>query len=235
MARMNPNITVAADLAALDKNVTESLEDGEAAVQKTVVDDASEMWLGSKEDLDAVADVGDFPEIEQAMPEEVISPAQQVPLPHSTRTRPNGTPHTPHPTHHTPQSTHHTTHHTPHPTPYGSTMPPQSGRPVPTRHPTTTTNTHNPQLNPAAPICLLGLVGQVALPSTPSVPSIKPLWPSGVGISPCLAHGVVGYRGFGCGISRSRVWGLGYWVHEDAGVACSCLGFWVPGALGLGS
>ena len=32
---MNPNITVAADLAALDKNVTESLEDGEAAVQKT--------------------------------------------------------------------------------------------------------------------------------------------------------------------------------------------------------
>jgi len=77
VARMNPNITVAADLAALDKNVTESLEDGEAAVQKTVVDDASEMWLGSKEDLDAVADVGDFPEIEQAMPEEVISPAQQ--------------------------------------------------------------------------------------------------------------------------------------------------------------
>jgi hypothetical protein len=40
VARMNPNITLAADIAALDQNVTASVQNGEAEVETTVVDDA---------------------------------------------------------------------------------------------------------------------------------------------------------------------------------------------------
>jgi len=36
---MNPNITLAADMAALDQNVTASVQNGEAEVETMVVDD----------------------------------------------------------------------------------------------------------------------------------------------------------------------------------------------------
>ena len=39
VARMNPNITLAADMAALDQNVTASVQNGEAEVETMVVDD----------------------------------------------------------------------------------------------------------------------------------------------------------------------------------------------------
>lgn len=36
---MDPNITLAADIAALDQNVTASVQNGEAAVETMVMDD----------------------------------------------------------------------------------------------------------------------------------------------------------------------------------------------------
>jgi len=77
MVRLDPNITILADIEALDKNITQSVEDEEASVAKTVTDDASEMWLGKSDDLDEVSRVADFPEIARAMPDETVSPAQQ--------------------------------------------------------------------------------------------------------------------------------------------------------------
>ena len=78
IAKIDKNISVAADIQALDKNITSTVEGDEAIVVKTVTDDASEMWLGKKDDLDSVTKVADFPEIQDAMPERAVSPTQQV-------------------------------------------------------------------------------------------------------------------------------------------------------------
>ena len=73
---------MAADIKALDENITDSIVGEEVIVAKMVNDDASEMWLGKPSDLDEIARVGDFPEIEKAMPEEAVSPLQQVQAPY---------------------------------------------------------------------------------------------------------------------------------------------------------
>ena len=78
VAKLDKNITLAEDIVGLDKNITNTVEGDEAIVAKTVNEDASEMWLGKKEDLDDLSKVVDFPEIKEAMPEPAVSPAQQV-------------------------------------------------------------------------------------------------------------------------------------------------------------
>ena len=78
VAKIDKNITIAADLADLDKNITRTVEGEESIVETTVAKDASEMWLGKKEDLDDLSTVGDFPEIQGAMPEQAVSPMQHV-------------------------------------------------------------------------------------------------------------------------------------------------------------
>lgn len=78
IAKIDQNISVASDIAAVDKNITRTVEGEEAVIVKTVTDDASEMWLGKKDDLDSVTKVADFPEFQEAMPEEAVSPTQQV-------------------------------------------------------------------------------------------------------------------------------------------------------------
>ena len=78
VAKIDKNITLAEEIVGLDQNITHTVEGDEAIVAKTINDDASEMWLGSKEDLDDLSKVADFPEIKEAMPEPAVSPAQQV-------------------------------------------------------------------------------------------------------------------------------------------------------------
>ena len=78
VAKIDKNITLAADLADLDANITQTVEGEESIVATTVTEDASEMWLGKKEDLDDLSNVADFPEIEEAMPEQARSPVEQV-------------------------------------------------------------------------------------------------------------------------------------------------------------